>query len=121
MLAVNGFDIFPKWQDINEYQKSITPEIHHLQSPFTGVRFDFLLAFEVTTKRLVEAVKLNGTKLDVKIKYGIVGSGSHSIYHQKNNINTNNIILSIFCPLEVTSKNPDEVWTEPSPNTPNTQ
>ena len=121
LLSVNGFDIFPSWHSINEYQKNITPPIHHFKAPLEGVRFDFLQAFEMTTKRLVEITNFNSNKLEMKMKYGFDGSGSHAIYQQKNNSHTNNMILSVFCPLEVNSEDRNESWTELSPNIPNTQ
>ena len=93
----------------------------HLEFPFEGVCFDFIPAFEMTTKRLLEAVEMKADKLVVKTKYGFDGSGSHAIYHQKNNSQTNNMILSVFCPLQVKSVDSNILWTELSPNAPNTQ
>ena len=55
------------------------------------------------------------------MKYGFAGFGSHAIYQQKNNSHTNNMILSVFGPLEVKSVSTNESWTEISPNVPNTQ
>ena len=40
-------------------------------------------------------------ELCLNIKFGFDGSGSHSIFHQKNNAQTNNIFMSMFCPLEM--------------------
>ena len=96
LLSANGFDIFPKWESINSYRKQITPKMSHLEFPFEGVCFDFLPAFEMTTKRLLEAVEMKADKLVVKTKYGFDDSGIHAIYHQKNNSQTNNMILSVF-------------------------
>ena len=121
LLAENGFDIFPKWTDINAYQKKITPKINHLEAPFEGVGVDFKPALKVTTQRLLEAANIHDCNLVMKIKYGFDGSGSHAIYHQKNNSQTNNMILSVFAPLQLKSSNGDVLWTELSPNIPNTQ
>ena len=57
LLAVNGFHLFPHWHSINDYQKKITPPIHHLEAPQEGVHFDFRPAFEMMTKRLIEAAE----------------------------------------------------------------
>ena len=57
----------------------------------------------------------------MKIKFGFDGSGSHAIYNQVNNQNTNNMILSVFCPLKIEDSAGESVWIQSSPNAPLTQ
>ena len=59
--------------------------------------------------------------LNLKMKYGFDGSGSHAIYRQKDNVQTNNMILTVFCPLELTTNDGEKIWEEISPNVPQTQ
>ena len=55
------------------------------------------------------------------MKFGFDGSGSHSIYNQLNNVQTNNIILTMFCPLAIENSDGITVWEQAAPNAPNTQ
>ena len=56
----------------------------------------------------------------MKLKYGFDGSGNHAIYNQKNNEETNNMILTVFCPLGMYDDN-TLIWEEECPNVSNTQ
>ena len=58
--------------------------------------------------------------LKIKLKYGFDGSGSHAIYNQKNNEETNSMILTVFCPLGMYDDN-KMIWEEECPNVANTQ
>ena len=58
--------------------------------------------------------------MKLKMKYGFDGSRSHLIYRQKNNIKTNNMILTVFCPINI-SRSEEKIWEEKSPNLPQTQ
>ena len=39
--------------------------------------------------------------MKIKIKDGVDGSGSYALYQQANNVNTNNMIMYMFCLLEI--------------------
>ena len=39
---------------------------------------------------------MDKTPLTLEYKFGFDGSGGHAIYNQKNNVDTNNMILSMF-------------------------
>ena len=54
----------------------------------------------------------------MNIKYGFDGSGSHALFNQKNNVETNNIIMTMFCPLELKTEGRLTLWEQPSPNSP---
>ena len=51
----------------------------------------------------------------MNIKFGFDGSGSHAIYRQLENTKTNNIIMSMFCPLSINDDNGELKWTQKSP------
>ena len=50
------------------------------------------------------------------IKFGFDGSGNHAIYRQLNNEKTNNIIMTMFCPLALKSESGEAKWSQKSPN-----
>ena len=54
----------------------------------------------------------------MNIKFGFDESGSHAIYHQLNNEKTNNIIMTMFCPLSISSDSGSVLWEQKSPNNP---
>ena len=56
----------------------------------------------------------------MRLKDGVDGSGSHSIYHQINNVNTNNMIIYMFCLLDIVDQTKSAVlFTEKQSNSPN--
>ena len=123
LLSSVGCPIFPPWSRVRELQQSITPEVQNLPAPYKGVYFPFLKAVEKTTVRLLETgleIQQAGSDLKMKLKYGFDGSGSHAIYNQKNNADTNNMILTVFCPLNMHEEE-KLVWEEECPNIANTQ
>lgn len=50
------------------------------------------------------------------MKFGFDGSGSHAIYNQKNNEQTNNMIMTMFCPLRLTDSSNNIIFQQPLPN-----
>ena len=125
LLASAGFNIFPAWGKLREQQKEITPDALNLPSPHTGVYFPLIPAIKTTISRILPNV-LDGNvdvpeDLRLKIKFGFDGSGSHAIYNQVNNIQTNNIIMSMVCPLSIETSAGNVVWTQDSPNDPRSQ
>ena len=119
-LKSSGYDIFHPWRAIREHQYSITPDIKPLKEPYTGVAFSFKDAMEITAKRILSLpdVQNKSPNLKLNIKFGFDGSGSHSIYNQSNNQQTHNIILTMFCPLNLVSSNGITLWEQQSPNNP---
>ena len=55
-------------------------------------------------QNLPENVELS-SEVQLTIKFGFDGSGSHSIYNHVNNAQTNNMILTMFCPLSIENNN----------------
>ena len=92
----------PSWKKIRQYQNSIMPSIYS-DTSITGVRFDYISALQMTIQRiLINLPECPASRtLTVKIKDGVDGSGSHSIYQQQGNIDTHNIIMFMFCILEI--------------------
>ena len=60
-------------------------------------------------------------EMQIKIKYGLDGSGGHRIFKRRNNMTTNNIIMTMFCPLEIQASDGNVVWKEDCPNAPHSQ
>ena len=57
------------------------------------------------------------TEFVLNIKYGFDGSGGHTMYNQIGNCSTNNMILAMFCPLSVATKDINDIlWTQNAPN-----
>ena len=57
----------------------------------------------------------------MKYKFGFDGSGGHAIFNQQKNEQTNNLILSMFCPLELKTDDSVNVWIQSMPDTPKMQ
>ena len=76
-------------------------------------------AVQITAQRILETLPptVVPSYAIMNIKFGFDGSGSHCIYHQLNNVKTNNIIMSMICPLSVNNDG-NAVWTQKSPNSP---
>ena len=121
LLKNSDKDILPPWKHLRSHQEQITPGMHLLPQPHIGVYFSFSDAMKMTTQRLIsnQAMNLSDGEFILNIKFGFDCSGSHAIYNQLNNIQTNNIIIAMFCPLSLVSSDGFlKVWEQPSPNNP---
>ena len=120
MLSKNGIQIFPSWSFLQDSQRMITPAVNDLPSPFVGKYFSFKDAITLSASRIIETLPLSSltTNMTISIKFGFDGSGSHAIYQQVNNVDTNNMILVMFCVLKLQSDSKDLIWEEPCPNNP---
>ena len=124
LVDAAGHKIFIPWKHLRLKMKEISPVCQHLNHPFTGVYFPLLDSIKITTSRILETLTnldLQSKNLNIKIKYGFDGSGGHSIFHQLNNVNTNNIIIAMFCPLSIVDDDGNCIWTQDAPNVANTQ
>ena len=73
---------------------------------------------QLTASRIIEGTpdsQLPSSAV-LEIKYGCDGSGSHAIYRQLNNAKTNNMVMTMFCPLKLKSDKGDVLWEQKSPN-----
>ena len=53
------------------------------------------------------------TELMLNIKYGFDGSGGHAIFNQLGNCATNNMVMAMFCPLSITSRDGSTIfWSQ---------
>ena len=123
MLSSAGFKIFPPWIRLREEIARITPPVLTLPEPFTGVYYALAASVEKTVSHILKLVPDSITAMDhlkLSIKFGFEGSGSHSIYDQARTELTNNIIMTMFCPLKLELINGNVVWEQP-PNSPLTQ
>ena len=108
VLKSTDFNIFPPWYHLQKEQRMITPELCKLPEPYVGFHFTLSSSIEMTAQKILQEVPINKVSLSkslfMKIKFGFPGSGSHAIYLQLNNENTNNIILTVFCPLDISNE-----------------
>eukprot|EP00112_Aurelia_sp_Birch-Aquarium-sp1_P022767 Seg653.3 transcript_id=Seg653.3/GoldUCD/mRNA.D3Y31 product="hypothetical protein" protein_id=Seg653.3/GoldUCD/D3Y31 len=123
ILRDNSYSILPGWKEIRKYQTEITPPLYTVQDPTFGVKVDYKLAIRMTVNRILEtlpedALPTTSSQLTAKFKDGVDGSGSHPIYNQQGNIETNNIIMYMFCPLSLEDDTGKELWKEQTPNSP---
>ena len=70
----------------------------------------------LTAQRILEQLPYIPDPAILNIKFGFDGSGSHPIYRQVNNAQTNNMIMTMFCPLSISTETGDIKWSEQSPN-----
>ena len=83
-IKANSCNIFPAWYQIQKAQDTITPPVHTLPQPFTGVYCLLKDAVQMTMDRIsaVDTIDLpaSNSNLHLKIKFGFDGSGGHSMY-----------------------------------------
>ena len=103
----------PNWDKVRTFQKNIMPPILH-DTSITGVHIDYVSALKITIERLLDLhIKTPiSTDLTVLVKDGVDESGSHAIYQQKNNANSHNIIMYMFCVLRITESGSNTVIFE---------
>lgn len=126
IAAASSFKVFPPWHHLRGKQKTITPAIHMLPNPYVGVYIDLKDAVEMTVRRILESQNVNpkeipGHAVEMEIKLGFDGNGGNSIYNQVNNESTNNIIMTMFCPLSLQDKSGGQLFSQSCPNSPMTQ
>ena len=120
----NSNEILPSWKDLRTEQYKFTPPVIHQTDPIIGVKYNYNEAIKKTIERTldtVDAINLppSGSTLKVRIKDGVDGSGSHSIYNQLNNADTHNMILYMFCILDIIDVQTNSmVFIEQQPNSP---
>ena len=123
LFKSSGFDILPPWISLSKKQSKITPTVLDLPLPHNGVFFPLIPAVKITMQRIIQNLPENvelSSEVQLTIKFGFDGSGSHSIYNQVNNAQTNNMILTMFCPLSI-ENNGQILWCQKSPNSPYSQ
>ena len=117
MLQANNCNAFAAWQVIRDEQKKITPPMKPLPAPHIGVYFSMLDAIQMTAQRILiqqdESTTVPEGNLSLEIKFGFDGSSSHAIYNQINNASTNNMIMTMFCPLKMTDSSSKIIFQQP--------
>ena len=124
ILKLAGNDILPPWLNIRKIQSEISAEPERLPEPHVGVYFSFVKSMQLTAERIIQDIprsEVPDSGVVMDIKYGFDGSGSRGIYRQLNNEKTNNITMTMFCPLNITSASGSIVWEQKSPNNPLTR
>ena len=126
ILKREGFDILPGYADVSQFNKKVTPVAKALQQPHTGIEFPLYPAVKMSFERTLLLIpdKLDSIVSSGLIKYsikaGFDGSGSHSIFNQKGNMETNNIIMTMMCPLSIQTEDNVILWKEENPESSNT-
>ena len=114
--------VFPGYEQVSSYHKSITPVPEALPSPYSGVRFPLLPALITTMERMfptIDPVLLSeGKPVEVTFKFGFDGSGGHNIFNQKGAAETNNITMGMICPLLVKCGE-ERIWKQERPQSQN--
>ena len=118
IVTQQGHDIFPPWIHIRKRQMEISPKPQLLPEPHEGVQMTYSESMKITAQRIMEDIEpsLIPKSAVMNNKFGFDGSGSHAIYRQLENERTNNIIMSMFCPLSINSESGDLKWMQKSPN-----
>ena len=116
ILSAAGYKIFPPWYALRDEQRQITPPINIFSDPHVGVYFSLFEAMKVTAARIFSSLDekkfQDVTIVDQKFKFGFDGSGSHSIFNQANSVDTNNMILTMFCPLKWLGNSSNVLWEQ---------
>ena len=118
ILKTAGYDILPSYVQLENYRKSLRPEISQLPEPNKGVKYDYKQAIQLTTERIFSTLPAssfrNLTEVTINIHDGLDGSGGHSIFNQKDNPDTNNIIMYMFRVESITDNETKEIVYENS-------
>ena len=117
--------VLPLWYTLRDEQRHITPPFNLVPDPHVGVYFSLFEAIKVTAARIFpsydDEIFHDVVLVDQKLKFGFDGSGSHSIFNLATSVDTNNIILTMFCSLKLLGNCNSVLWEQPSPNSPHTQ
>lgn len=126
ILKQSDLDILPSWKKVKDFQIKVTPKIQDLvireneTEVFSGVYFDYSESMKITSSQIFKVIDLNLENfehLTLDIKFGFDGSGGHKIFHQVGNMDTENLIMSMFCPLKLyDSANKSVLWEQSAPN-----
>ena len=118
ILKQEGHKILPSWTQLRRTQDVISPKPSALKEPHNGVMMAYEQSMKVTAKRIMEsmATTIIPNPAVMNIKFGFDGSGSHAIYRQLNNEETNNIIMTMFCPLTIEDSSGNKKWIQKTPN-----
>ena len=115
--------VMPAWDDVNSHIKSITPEVIKLDDPFDGYSFPLYDSVSITLTQLLKNASINindHESLCFKLKAGLDGSGNHKIFNQMSSTDTNNMILTVFAPLNIQNTQTNEIiWSCENPNSAN--
>lgn len=120
-LQSSGYDILPSWKQLRKFETSITQSISELPNQL-GVEFSYVEAVQLSLERIFMPLQ-NQPPPDetytIEIKDGCDGSGMHSIFNQKGNKLTHNIVMYMFTPLKLISNATQTIlWQEQSPASP---
>ena len=115
ILEQQGHDILSPWIHIKAEQSKISPKPQPLPVPHEGVMLTYVESVSFTAQRIMEdmPISLIPNPAIMDIQFGFDGSGNYAIYQKINNEKTNNIIMTMFCPLALKS---EAKWSQQSPS-----
>ena len=118
LLKGAGADVLPPYDQLDRFRKEHRPEVLQLQQPHEGVKFPYEEALKLSTMQLLKSIDPpllhDLSEVHLTVHDGLDGSGGHSIFNQKGNIETNNIIMYMFRIENIKSANGQLVWENPS-------
>ena len=114
LLKGAGHDIFPTYAALDDYRELHRPAIKELCDPLVGVKADYKDALKKGTEQLFRSLSLpqfsNLNVVHLKVHDGLDGSGGHSIFNQKGNVETNNIIMYMFRFEKLETEDGQQLW-----------
>ena len=83
-----------------QHKDTIMPNIESLD-PLPGVPISVRESIQLHFQRLIQQLGLQPGKYTMTVKEGLDGSGRHSVYDQKGNVQTHTMIMWMWVALEV--------------------
>ena len=101
-LDLKPYLLLPSYNNIKIAKDILMPKKDILPRSLTGIKYQYKDALNKHFIRFFEDhSELSASKYKVLIKDGCDGSGRHSIYNQKGNSKTHNMVLYMFVVLEI--------------------
>ena len=123
LLKSQGHDVIPSWNSLRSYERDITPIIEESDK---YVKINYEHGIQISCMQLLKLYELHNGPIHSSdfallctIKESVDGSGLHPIYNQRENIDTQNIIMAMFTILELKSEKDNKIiYKENKPNSP---
>ena len=90
----------PPHYRLMQHKDTIMPKIGSLD-PLPGVSISVKESVQLHFQRLIQQLGLQPGKYTMTVKEGLNGSGKHSVFDQKGNVQTHNMIMWMWVALEI--------------------
>ena len=90
----------PPHYRLMQHKDTIMPNIGSLD-PLLGVSISVKESVQLHFQRLIQQLGLQPGKYTMTVKEGLNGSGKHSVFDQKGNVQTHNMIMWMWVALEI--------------------